>query len=426
MMEEAEDVARLGRDVEEERRLVDQHIFEKRQVEMARVEREIAILRSDYVRAADRYDAMPQSPTEMAAWQHLRQNVAALREPVDHALELSRTDHDEKAQAEMERLLPSYQAIESSVSTLMRVDREDAQEMLARVEDIQVLSLWVMGTASMIGLLLTVLVGLWVTRTVQATQEQLARQAALLQERNRELDAFAGRVAHDLRGPLTTLKLAVGNLDRGTQPVRARQLLDRGIQRMAGLIDELLAFSRAERTDSTCDPAAAAGTLQEEMAQRLEEAGAHLTVDVEPAQVNCAEGLLRQVLWNLVDNAVKYQRRGVPAEVAIHGHPRDGEYELLVSDNGMGMSGEELRHVFEPRYRGERVGGIEGMGLGLALVKRVTEAAGGHVDVESEVGRGTIFRMHLHQASCSSSAKPATPSRERLMPSTESVPEKAP
>ncbi|HXU83729.1 MAG TPA: ATP-binding protein, partial [Polyangia bacterium] len=123
--------------------------------------------------------------------------------------------------------------------------------------------------------------------------------------------------------------------------------------------------------------------------------GAQLTVEVQPAQVRCAEGLLRQVLWNLVDNAIKYHRSEVPPAVEIRGHIADGEYQLLVCDNGMGMSSEEVSHAFEPLYRGRRVEGINGTGLGLSLVKRVLEAAGGHVEVESEVGRGTAFHIHV-------------------------------
>jgi signal transduction histidine kinase len=299
----------------------------------------------------------------------------------------------------MQRLTPQYQAIEDAVTSLLRIDRQDAEKTLARVQHLQSESLWILALAALLGIGLTVAVGVRVTRMVQATEVERQRQSARLQERNRDLDAFAGRVAHDLRGPLTTLTLAVGSLDHGTQPERARQLLDRGVQRMTALIDELLAFSRSEAAQAACNPAAAAAALREDMMQRLEQAGAQLTVEVEPAEVRCGEGLLRQALWNLVDNAVKYRRRGVRAEVEIRGRACDQlDYELSVRDNGMGMSPEEMRHAFEPRYRGKNIGGIDGTGLGLSLVKRVAEAAGGRVFVESELGRGTIFRLRLHHA----------------------------
>jgi K+-sensing histidine kinase KdpD len=399
MLASVELVSRLGRDVGRQRRLVDSHIFSKRGLAMGRLETEIATTRADYAQAAQSYAAISQPPDEAALWQRLQKEVDTLTGPVDDALALSREDRDDEAQQAMQALMPRYLAIDELVGQLIAANRADAERTMHEVERLQERSLWTLAGLALLGVILSVWVGVGVTRSVQATEEQLQKQSQLLEARNRELDAFAGRVAHDLRGPLTTLKLAVDNLTNGVSVERAEKLLGRGVERMTALIEDLLAFSRAEAAAETaCDPAATAAQLCEEMTPRLEQVGAQLTVAVEPAQVRCSGSLLRQVLWNLVDNAVKYHRDGVRPEVEIRGHTAPGGYDLVVRDNGMGMSADEVSHAFEPLYRGRQVQGIAGTGLGLSLVKRVLEASGGDVAIQSEPGHGTAFVIHMPRA----------------------------
>jgi signal transduction histidine kinase len=116
---------------------------------------------------------------------------------------------------------------------------------------------------------------------------------------------------------------------------------------------------------------------------------------VEAAAVACREGLLRQVLWNLVENGVKYRREDVDARIAVSGHAGAGWYELRVSDNGRGIRPEDAVHVFEPFYRADPTRHIPGTGLGLSIVKRIVEAGGGAISVETEPGHGSTFVLRL-------------------------------
>ena len=99
---------------------------------------------------------------------------------------------------------------------------------------------------------------------------------------------------------------------------------------------------------------------------------------VDHAVVSCSEGLLRQALTNLTENAVKYRRPDVGPEVEISGTAIDDGYELRVSDNGVGMAADEAGHVFEPFYRSSRTQSLPGTGLGLSIAtgwrKRAAEA----------------------------------------------------
>jgi signal transduction histidine kinase len=135
--------------------------------------------------------------------------------------------------------------------------------------------------------------------------------------------------------------------------------------------------------------------VREDLGARLEAEGARLRLSVEPAKVRCAEGLLRLALSNLVDNALKYHRADVPAEIEIKGHGTGQAYDLRVSDNGVGMSYDEARQAFDPFFRALRVREKPGTGLGLSIVRRVIEASGGTVGIDSELGHGTTFVIDL-------------------------------
>jgi signal transduction histidine kinase len=222
----------------------------------------------------------------------------------------------------------------------------------------------------------------------------------MLEERNRELDAFAGRVAHDIRGPLTTISLATSALAvTAPQEERTADILRRGVKRMEALVDDLLTLARIEsQARGRCDPRIVAQQVEEDVAARFATENGTLRSSVEEAELACSEGLLRQVLTNLVENAVKYRRPGVPPDVEISGAKIDGEYELRVSDNGAGMSTEDAARIFEPLYRSPRMLHVPGTGLGLSIVSRIVQANGGAVSVESRLDEGSIFVVRLRLA----------------------------
>jgi len=166
---------------------------------------------------------------------------------------------------------------------------------------------------------------------------------------------------------------------------------------MDGLIQDLLALSRieVESSGAVAQTSATAASLEEELLPKVKSVNGILRIEMEPAAVRCSETLLRQMLWNLGENAVKYRRSEVQLEIDIRGRGYGHTYELRVSDNGTGMSPEEVRHAFDPFFRAERARSTPGTGLGLSIVKRVIEASGGVVYVDSEVGKGTSFVIHL-------------------------------
>ena len=391
----------IARDVQRERLLIDRHIFQSADADRERIERQIAQVRTDYAEKANRYLEIAMLPGEATLWSKLWSDVAATREPEDHALALSRRDFDSEAQRELEKMAPLFATIDRDAQELISMNQRAAENSVATLR-LRHHNYTRSRLTLITGMLLVaVLGGAWVTRKVVRAQAGLARLNDELENRNRELDAFGGRIAHDLRGPLSTIGLAAEVLANSLPEAKTTTTtISRSVNRIGRLIDDLLLLSRVgtmPRTAARSD--AIAGSLQEDLGRLVAEAQGKLRVDLGPAYVACSDALLRQVLWNLGENAVKYRRADVAPDLEIVGRVERGRYAIKVRDNGMGMSDEDRRRAFEPFYRGREVSSIPGTGLGLAIVRRIVEGCGGRVVVESEPARGTTFVIELPLAS---------------------------
>jgi signal transduction histidine kinase len=122
--------------------------------------------------------------------------------------------------------------------------------------------------------------------------------------------------------------------------------------------------------------------------------GVTLTADVAPGIVVTVDRVrLRQVLANLVDNAIKYTPAG--GHVQLHAVAEQDQAVVRVRDTGVGITPDELPRIWERLYRGDRSRTTRGLGLGLSLVKAIVEAHGGRVSVASVAGEGTVFEVRL-------------------------------
>ncbi len=233
--------------------------------------------------------------------------------------------------------------------------------------------------------------------------------------RLRELEAvrqeFVANVSHELRTPLSLIKSAAETLlDGGKEdpPTLGRflEIIDRHANRLTLLIDDLLLLSTLDsgRMRLQPQPVALRSAVQEvveDFSARALRRGTSLVNDVPLALVARADpDRLRQVLSNLVDNAIKYGR--MEGRTVLSAAARaDGMVEINVQDDGPGIPPEAQSRIFERFYRVDKARSREqgGTGLGLAIVKHVVQAHGGEVRVESAAGTGTTFRFTLPQAS---------------------------
>ena len=391
-------INRMGMDIQRQRILIARHIFEHEQSQMKVVEAQIDAVRSDYAVAARAYAPLATFPGEGLAWAQLIQDVAVAEQRSFVAIQLSRADRDAEATQKMVDAEPAFDAIDRDLAVIIAINRAAANHANDKIDGLlrDVLGLRLFLTVGII--VLTVVIGIWGSRMISRTEQRLILQAAALENRNRELDAFAGRVSHDLRGPLNTISLAASMLSERAPPGDSTPgILRRGVNQMASLVEDLLALSRlgAPMVGVSTLTAPVAASIKDDLGPIVKEVGGSLFVDVEPATVRCSEGLLRQVLWNLGENAVKYRRPNVAPHVELLGRVTQRGYQFQVSDNGAGMSADDARHAFEPFFRGQHDRAIPGTGLGLAIVRRIVEASGGTVSLDSRLGQGTTFVIEL-------------------------------
>jgi signal transduction histidine kinase len=390
-------LGRLDNQLQKRRILVDDHIFSKDASEMAAIETKISAVDNDVAATIRAYERWVTLPGEAGIWKRTRADLAALVAPTVQVLDLSRRNEDVEARHEMDQVSTQWASVEQDLDTLIAINNRGARDSLGRMALVgRQLTLLLLGLG-LAGCAGTLLMGRWAARQVARREEEMLARAHALEARNKELDAFSGRVAHDVRGPLSTMKLALAPL--GTKlpkDDRSLELVRRGVARMESLVDDLLALARVEsQANGRCDPASVVKDVEVDFAPRIAAEKGALRVSVHPAEVSCSEGLLRQAVTNLLDNAMKYHRPDAAPEVEISGVPSDGCYDLKVSDNGIGMSAQETQQVAQPYYRSPRSRDRPGIGLGLSIVSRVAEASGGKLSVQSNLGRGSTFVVRL-------------------------------
>lgn len=251
---------------------------------------------------------------------------------------------------------------------------------------------------------------------VQAAQrEQLQSQKDQLEVMNQDLESFAATVAHDLRNALAPIALAAGTLRRregDPAQVKAGERIQGALGRATRLMDALLAFSRGGRgtqpmAQSEVRPVLQ-GALEEAEPLRLER-DALLEVEVHgDPRVPMAEGLLHAVIANLVGNALKYIGQSLERRVRVVVSGDDEGCVIEVADTGPGIAPEHLGRIFQPFYRvpGQAMAGA---GIGLATVDRIVRAHHGRLEVESEPGRGTRFRVFLPVVAAHAEERPQQP-----------------
>jgi signal transduction histidine kinase len=228
--------------------------------------------------------------------------------------------------------------------------------------------------------------------------------AERLESAERDQRQFLADVAHEIATPTNAISgygiaLADGSVRSEAERIEARSLIESETRRLTGMIEDLRALTRLDLTEevrhlqldlATVGQAAAARFLPIARAQSVE-----LGVDVRHAPVEADERLLGMILDNLLSNAIRYTPAGgrIDLRVRRRGH----ELVVAVRDTGVGIAPEHQRRVFDRLYRvaeaRDRASG--GTGLGLAIAQRAARALGGRLELESELGRGSEFRLVL-------------------------------
>jgi signal transduction histidine kinase/ligand-binding sensor domain-containing protein len=237
---------------------------------------------------------------------------------------------------------------------------------------------------------------------VESRTRELERANRELAESNRELESFSYSVSHDLRAPLRSVRgfsAALREEYGAALSPDARvyvERVERCAQQMSELIDDLLRFAQLSRTALKIEEVDVEALVRECWSGLTEGDREAPTLRVEKLPPGCADrALLRQVLMNLLGNAIKYTRRTVDPRVEISASLHESDNIYVVTDNGAGFDMSNADRLFGVFQRLHAQDEYEGTGIGLALCRRIIERHGGRIWAEGQVGVGAAFFFSL-------------------------------
>jgi signal transduction histidine kinase len=349
----------------------------------------------DALRASE---ALPFYPDERVVYEGVLTHLRRFRMADEHVVDLLAR----RQLADARRILryemhPEADATSEALTALINLNAAQVAAAAGRVVKLRprvdAISLLLHGLAAVLALLLVWLA--W--RAIRSAERAVEERRQHAEDRAKELEQFAGRVAHDLKSPLAAIMLRVQMAQmRGDASVAP---IERQLRSMSTLIEGLLDFAVAGAR-----PGPGARTeLERVVADLLPALNAEAryvdaTLSVEtlpPLTLACGPGAFTSILSNLVRNAIKFVAGRPVRAVSLRASRADDTVRLEIEDTGPGIPPGQERRLFEPFVRLAGSSDVPGIGLGLATVRRLVEGYGGHVGVSSVFGSGATFWVEL-------------------------------
>jgi signal transduction histidine kinase len=351
---------------------------------------------------ANAYLALPTFPGEKTFWRELNDSIVAFDGGVERALGQREAGAVQASRATLVDVGRAADRVAAAAAAALEFNASNGRELALRIVAIRQHAEWVGYGLTTSFAMFTVLAGILLNRGARRRRALVEANAALQDRRAVELEQFAGRAAHDILNPVSATQLALAlAVKRGIADEKIGELVARGarnLDRIRAIIDGLLQFARAGAGPSagaTADVQRILEDIADGMRPAAEEAGIELRVEaVAPCRARCSVGVLTSLVSNLAQNAMKYMGDATSRRITIRESTDDRFVHVEVEDSGPGIPPELVADIFRPYVRGP-TRGKEGLGLGLATVKRLCETHGGRVGVRSVVGRGSTFWVEL-------------------------------
>lgn len=340
------------------------------------------------------YSVLPPFPGEQDLIVRNESKLHRMSASIDRVLEQLGAEDRQAALDELSlHTVPAIAQADEGIRDALDLNRREARESATRIA--RLARSWGL-LPDVVSACLALAAAYFVIRVVR-------RYWALSEERSADLEHFAGRVAHDIRSPLGSVSLSVELAKRspGLDP-KARASLDRAVrtlQRVGQLVDGLLLFAVAGRsspeTDRTCVREVLDGIVEDLLPDAEKK---DIKIDYESPSADfiaaCSPGVLVSMTLNLVGNAIKYMGDSPVRAVILRARRVGRSVRIEVSDTGPGVPPALQKAIFLPHVRGAE-STMPGLGLGLAIVRRLAEAHGGEVGLESTVRSGSRFWFEL-------------------------------
>jgi signal transduction histidine kinase len=243
-------------------------------------------------------------------------------------------------------------------------------------------------------------------QTLETRVQERTNELVKAKEINQFKSEFVSMLSHDIRNPLNTILLAAGLLQNDDDKVTKEkkhshyQMIRSAIKNMAHLLDEASFIGKADSDKLQCELMSMnleafcrEIVAENQLAANEKFLSLIFTIQGELKEVVADESLLRHILGNLLNNAIKYS---LPSGTVLFELIRQEKTVIFrIQDSGIGIPEEDQKQLFQPFHRADNVGKIPGTGLGLAIVKKCVERHKGEISVSSEVGVGTTFTVTL-------------------------------
>jgi two-component system, OmpR family, heavy metal sensor histidine kinase CusS len=296
-------------------------------------------------------------------------------------------------------------SLDAAINVVDRIRTEHLEQQVVYARDMRSLEL-VIGGAVLVIVCLVAAYGMFIGRTMRAGEAQrLAMVKELAAGRDR-LQRYADDVSHELRGPISKMRLdAEVLLRQDRSPEKYREAIEAVLgdcERVSSIVESLLFMARAENTREAINPQnldlpKELGLIVEFYNAAAEQAGIKLVLRAEPGSLMADRSLFQRAVSNLVSNAIDHTPKG--GRVTISASAGEPGVVVEVADTGPGMSEEVRAHVFDRFYRGGGGRSRNGLGLGLAITKSIMELHGGAIELRSREGFGAQVQLFFPKIS---------------------------
>ncbi|HET9597580.1 MAG TPA: HAMP domain-containing sensor histidine kinase [Anaeromyxobacteraceae bacterium] len=360
---------------------------------------------------ANAYLGLPTFPGETNFWGDLSSSIATFNGAVERVLAQSEVDAAEPSRAALSRVMLAANGVSDAATRAIEFNAKHGRELALRIKSVRRNAGWIGYALNASCVLFAVLAAVMVRSQLRRYGVLVETHAALQETRATELEAFAARAAHDILNPVSATQMALAlAARRDIEDGRLRELVDRALnnqRRIRNIIDGLFEFARAGARPAT-GAVADVQAVVDDVAACVRPAAERRKIDVRvedlpSCRAACSVGVLTSVVSNLAHNAMKYMGDRAVRRVTVRAVERGSFVRVEVEDTGPGIPDDAVDEIFLPYVRGPTYG-KEGLGLGLATVKRLCEAHGGRVGVRSALDQGSIFWIELPLASASPGA----------------------
>ena len=346
---------------------------------------------------------LPNDDLEKAGLGKLQADLRAFDEAAERAMVQARAGELEAAHDTLSfEARPRGDAAAAMAKDLVDYDARLAEAAAVRIERARNRANRFAYQLDALCVLLAIVAAGLALRVVRQAHRVQQEHQRIMEAKADELEQFAGRVAHDILSPLSTVGLALAIAGRNAP--EAADAISRGtssLGRVRGIVDGLLEFARAgarAEPGARADVSQVVAGLQEELLPFAATRAATLLIEAPPrCGVPCSPGVLLSLLGNLITNAIKYLGESQVREVSLTVRRRRGRVLFEVEDTGPGIPAALTERVFEPYVRGPNTN-APGIGLGLATVKRLVVSHGGTVGVRAGARGGALFWFELPEA----------------------------